>query len=80
MCAEMSERPRPAITACLMVSFEPISMVSFGGWIICAFRKNSKILRVPEPSSRTMNFWFDNSVLEMRLARARRWSAAAIIT
>ena len=57
VCAEMSERPRPAITACLMVSFEPISMVNFGGWIICAFRKNSKILRVPEPSSRTMNFW-----------------------
>ncbi len=52
VCAEMKDRPSPAITACLMVSLEPISMPMRGA-TPASWKKRSISVRVPEPGSRT---------------------------
>jgi hypothetical protein len=53
VCSEMKAAPRPAITACLMVSLESISMAIFGCRSL-AWKNCSISIRVPEPRSRVM--------------------------
>jgi hypothetical protein len=51
LCAEINAIPRPAITACLIVSLDPISMPMRGS-MPCWARNRSANKRVPEPTSR----------------------------
>lgn len=45
--------PRPAITACLMVSFDENSVARGPICVAVSARNNSRALRVPDPISRT---------------------------
>src|SRR5260221_6308011 len=80
VCAEIKERPRPAITACLIVSFDPISILSLGCRMPASLNRYSNMLLVPVPSSRTRDFWLANSALATRRRRLKGWSAEAMIT
>jgi hypothetical protein len=51
VCAEINAIPRPAITACLIVSLDPISMPMRGSMPCCS-RNRTANKRVPEPTSR----------------------------
>lgn len=52
VCCEISAIPSPAITACLMVSFVPISTMRQG--VPSPIRSRNRVIRmrVPEPGSR----------------------------
>ena len=78
--AEMKAMPSPAITACLMVSLEPISAVrvsSASGW---SPKKIASAARVPEPGSRMMMVSSSRRSRVISRAAASGWSGGAIIT
>ncbi|VUD72206.1 hypothetical protein MET9862_02801 [Methylobacterium symbioticum] len=72
--------PRPAITACLIVSFEPESMPSFARRMMTPLTNSSNTVRVPEPSSRTKKACSASSAFGMSRRPARGWPGAAIRT
>ena len=74
--SDTNEIPRSAITACLMLSFDDIS-IDTRGVRFRSLKKRSMMARVPEPSSRTMSSSWLSAMGDMPCRLASGWSGLA---
>ena len=79
VCSDRNDTPRPAITACLMVSLLAISITTFR-LAASPPRKRSSAARVPEPLSRMMKGTPRSCFTASSPARTSGWSGAATNT